>query len=234
MNSLTGWAGRRVVGVFPHPDDEAWAAGGLLARAAAVGADVRLVSVTAGEAGTNRGGADGPIRDVRAAELRASAAALGAVAVDVFELPDGGLAQVDEDVARRVVVDRIIDPMKPHVIVALGDDGGYGHRDHVALTRWLRAWVPPSIALWLAAFAPGLFDGVRAGLMRRRPELCDEVALGVVEPDVEIVLSEVERRRKLAAIAAHRSQLPGGDALRFLGPGIVPRLLEREGWVIVP
>ncbi|MFO0751208.1 MAG: PIG-L family deacetylase [Myxococcota bacterium] len=224
---LAAWAGRRVVGVFPHPDDEAWAAGGLLARAAAAGAEVHLVSVTAGEAGTNRGGADGPIAVVRAAELRAAAAALGAAAVHVLGLPDGGLATASFD-----AVAACLERLGPAVVVALGDDGGYGHADHVALTRALRALVPASTPLWLAAFPPGLFEPVRAGLARRRPELCADVRLGVAQPTFELALTADERRRKLLAIRAHRSQLPGGDALRFLGPGVVARLIEREGWVV--
>lgn len=43
---------RSLLAVFAHPDDEAFAAGGTLARYAAEGAEVRLVCATRGEAGS--------------------------------------------------------------------------------------------------------------------------------------------------------------------------------------
>jgi len=215
--ALTSWRVARVVGVFPHPDDEAWAAGGLLARAVAVGADVRLVCATAGEKGTNRSGVAGDLGVVRTNELRASALALGITRVDVLGLPDGGL--------RDVALDLDIDA---DTVVALGDDGGYGHHDHVALTQALRRVV--TVPLWLTTYPPGMFDAFRAALEKRRPGLCIDGPLGAHAPDLVLELSDDERARKLAAIASHQSQLPGGDPLRFLAPELMPDFLARERW----
>ncbi|TNF27292.1 MAG: PIG-L family deacetylase, partial [Deltaproteobacteria bacterium] len=47
---------RRVLGVFAHPDDEAWSAGALLTRCAQQGAEVHLVCATRGEGGSDRTG----------------------------------------------------------------------------------------------------------------------------------------------------------------------------------
>ena len=44
----------RILGVFAHPDDESFCAGGTLARYAALGAEVMVVSATRGEAGQIR------------------------------------------------------------------------------------------------------------------------------------------------------------------------------------
>ncbi len=41
----------RILGVFAHPDDESFCAGGTLARYVASGAEVMVVSATRGEAG---------------------------------------------------------------------------------------------------------------------------------------------------------------------------------------
>jgi N-acetyl-1-D-myo-inositol-2-amino-2-deoxy-alpha-D-glucopyranoside deacetylase len=43
-----------LLGIFPHPDDEAYAAGGAMAKAAASGADVYVLCATRGEAGEVR------------------------------------------------------------------------------------------------------------------------------------------------------------------------------------
>ena len=48
------WSGRRVLAVGAHPDDESWACGGLLRRAANEGAAVRVLTLTRGEGGFDR------------------------------------------------------------------------------------------------------------------------------------------------------------------------------------
>ncbi|MGH3237950.1 MAG: PIG-L deacetylase family protein, partial [Streptosporangiaceae bacterium] len=58
---------RRLLGLFAHPDDEVFCAGGMMARAAEAGAEVMVVSATRGERGQ--------IRDATAATRRT----LGAV-----------------------------------------------------------------------------------------------------------------------------------------------------------
>ena len=51
MNSLTNHLKQqRLLVVLAHPDDEVFCAGGLLARAAAMGAETMVVSATRGEA----------------------------------------------------------------------------------------------------------------------------------------------------------------------------------------
>src|SRR5919109_1556734 len=52
----------RILGVFAHPDDETFCAGGTLAKYAADGAEIMIVSATRGDAGQ--------IRDARAATRR--------------------------------------------------------------------------------------------------------------------------------------------------------------------
>src|SRR3954469_19506094 len=79
-----------LVSFHAHPDDEALLTGGLLARAAAEGHRVVLVTATAGERGLtddrdDRDGQDGqPLAAQRAAELAASAKILGAARVVVL------------------------------------------------------------------------------------------------------------------------------------------------------
>lgn len=210
----------RVVGVFPHPDDEAWAAGGLLARAVMADADVAIVCATRGEKGTNRSGVVGDMGQIREAELRASAHALGITDVSFLDLPDGGLE------TSSIVFDARV--LGADVVLALGDDGGYGHRDHVALTRALRAQVDKP--MWLTTYPEGMFEPFRAALEKRRPGLCVADPLGTHASEFDVALTEVERARKLAAIACHRSQIAGGDPMRFLSADLMPFFLERELW----
>ena len=52
-------AGRRLLGVFAHPDDETFCAGGTFARYAEQGAEIMVVSATRGQAGQIRDAAAG-------------------------------------------------------------------------------------------------------------------------------------------------------------------------------
>src|SRR3954467_10658197 len=73
-------AGRTVLGIFAHPDDESLACGGTLARLADAGARVIVVWGPRGEAGSISDPAlvpDGNLGVVRARELCEAAAVLG-------------------------------------------------------------------------------------------------------------------------------------------------------------
>lgn len=111
--------------VAPHPDDEVLAAGGLLARLAAAGADVHVVSVTDGEA-SNPGGSVPPaeLAARRVAETTAALAALGVHRRTRLRQPDGGAAALENPVAA-------LDPGA----VLIGPWAGDGHPDHEAVGR---------------------------------------------------------------------------------------------------
>src|SRR5215472_9721136 len=87
---------RRLLGVFAHPDDEVFCAGGTMARAAEAGAEVMIVSATRGERGQIRDATAATRRTlgaVREGELGAAAAELGVQRVQVLTYPDGTLQQ---------------------------------------------------------------------------------------------------------------------------------------------
>ena len=70
----------RLLGVFAHPDDETFCAGGTFARYAGQGGEIMVVSATRGQAGQIRDAAAGTrpaIAAVREAELRLACERLG-------------------------------------------------------------------------------------------------------------------------------------------------------------
>ena len=83
-----------IVSFHAHPDDEAIASGGTLARAAAAGHRVVLVFATRGELGEPVPGVLEPGEQLamrRSAECYASAAALGAKRVEFLGFTDSGM-----------------------------------------------------------------------------------------------------------------------------------------------
>jgi LmbE family N-acetylglucosaminyl deacetylase len=124
----------RLLGLFAHPDDEVFCVGGTIARAGAAGAETAIVSLTRGEAGQIRDSAAATRRTLgatRAAELSAAAGALGVPTAECLDLGDGNLARLPsgELVAQ---VRTILERFAPDVVVTFGDDGGFGHPDHMA------------------------------------------------------------------------------------------------------
>lgn len=238
----TELGGARVVAVVPHPDDELWL-GGTLRVLADRGARVELVAMSSGEAGTDylprEGGrlVGAELAAWREGELRESARLLGVADVACWRLPDGRL----EAVAEAEVVSRLSERFREaRLVLTLGRDGVYGHRDHVAVTRWVEAALDAVGELGEATpegfgvvFEPGVFDAQWTSFVRRRPELAveDWIAKGRGVPPGEeawrVGISEVEPAKR-AAIRAHRSQLRGPDEAAFFVPGTLPLMLGVE------
>jgi len=244
-------AGDLALGVFAHPDDEAWSAGGTCAALVDAGVRVRVIFATDGEAGRDdlrRGWSKAALGAHRRTEARAAAAVLGCEEPVFLGAPDGGLAAEGPDASgarvagalRQALIDQLA-TARPQVLLGLGDDGGYPHRDHVALVAACVAACavlgPTAPPHWQAAFAPGIFAPLLRALRRAgATSLLDPAwpaeRLGWRGAQQQAVCLDIGAlaARKTAAIAAHRSQLRGGDPLALLGPGVVASLLERETW----
>ena len=86
--------GHTLVAFHAHPDDEALTTGGTLARAAAAGHRVVLVTATDGAVGLASTRYAGTLADVRQAELHESARVLGVARVELLGYADSGLGPV--------------------------------------------------------------------------------------------------------------------------------------------
>lgn len=127
----------KLLGVWAHPDDEAYLSAGLMAAAADAGRPATVVTATCGELGFADPAAWPPerARAVRRWEAAASLTTLGVRDHRWLGLPDGGLADADEaaHVERLVAV---VDEVQPDTLLTFGPDGTTGHPDHIAVGRW--------------------------------------------------------------------------------------------------
>ena len=241
FSAVTDLGGRRLLGLFAHPDDEAYAAGGTLALTAAMGATVTVVSATRGEAGQDLC-SDG-VEDLatrRSRELANSCAVLGVGRPVFLEMPDGGLADLSGVEAANSLL-RVLERLEPEVVVTLGSDGAYGHNDHLATTRFLDLAVrrldgPKRPRVLHAAFPRGLFRPVWRAL-RRCPGVIDPQLAGDAigtsrdTTDLRVDISAVADTKR-EAVACHESQLAGGDPDGFLIPGLIDDLLTEEWFTV--
>lgn len=129
--------GERVLGVFSHPDDEQ-TVNGLFWRAKAHdGAYTAMITMTAGEAGTQVPvvARQKDLAVVRTAEALKNSFYLGVDEHEVWDYPDGGVPEVDEG----ELVDRLVEAMQriePDVVVGFWPaSGATGHADHMETGR---------------------------------------------------------------------------------------------------
>lgn len=126
----------RILAVFAHPDDEIFCAGGALARYAAQGAEVMVVSATQGEAGQihdARAATRRTLGQTRARELQLSCRRLGVQHALCLDYGDGKLSDNDPlPLTKRLT--GLIRSFRPDIVITFGPDGAYGHPDHVTIS----------------------------------------------------------------------------------------------------
>ena len=152
-------AGRRVLVVAPHADDETFGCGGTLALAAAAGCRVQVVVLTDGRKGyepselpagdAERGAFEDALAARRLQEVEAACTHLGLLAPQCLGLPDGDLAGAGAAAVDQLA--RVLSTFAPEVVFSpFASDA---HPDHIAATRLLtaaarRASLPAGTEVW--------------------------------------------------------------------------------------
>lgn len=230
----------RLMAVLAHPDDESLGFGGTLAKYAAEGVEVSLVMATRGESGWQGDSALDPgpaeLGQIREAELRVAASALGVREIVLLDEHDGQLTHGEMTrVVARVAGE--IRRLRPDVIVTFGPDGAYGHPDHIAISRLTTSAIVAAADPW--ARTPGASELHRVRKLYHRIWTAAEAAqLRSVVGEVAIEIDgesrnlvewpewAVDARLDTAdywwevqsAVLCHRSQVGPNVALAGLGP----------------
>ena len=193
----------RVLGVFAHPDDPEFGAGGAMAKLAKDGADVTYVIVTDGaQGGEDPKQKDKDLTAIRQREQRAAAKVLGFKRVEFLGYRDGHLSP---DLKLRRDIVRMIRKHKPELVIThipgrvLDAPMGGSHPDHLAVGEATMAAVYPDSrnprafrALLKQGFAPHVVKEVWLPFWM----------LGDYYVDISETLD-----LKLAALKKHKSQV---------------------------
>lgn len=132
-----------LLAIFPHPDDETFTAGGIMAAAAEQGIPVTVISATRGEAGESSvPGLDADqLGALREEELREAMRELGVSDVRFLGYRDSGMEGSEEAnhpnafvrapvATAAAALVPLIRAIRPEVVLTYGADGVYGHPDH--------------------------------------------------------------------------------------------------------
>jgi LmbE family N-acetylglucosaminyl deacetylase len=215
MSNLSAPRTGTLLGVWAHPDDEAYLSAALMARAVEAGERVVVATATRGEHGTPDPVQWPPERlaPLREAELSRSLATLGVTEHRWLGHLDGRLPEVRRSAAVSQVAG-LIDEVRPDTIVTFGPDGMTGHDDHRTVSQWVTAaWRMTGVGcrLWHATLTPSfhetwgaLNDEVGVWFEGTRPPVTRHGDLAA-----EVVCDEELSRRKYAALRAHASQTDG-------------------------
>jgi N-acetyl-1-D-myo-inositol-2-amino-2-deoxy-alpha-D-glucopyranoside deacetylase len=227
---------KRILLVHAHPDDESIGTGATMAKYAADGAYVCLVTCTLGEEGEVippklahlAAGRDNRLGEYRIGELAEACAALGVkdhrflggaghyrdsgmMGAPSNEDPDCFWQASVSQAAGKLV--QIVREIRPQVIVTYDDNGAYGHPDHIQAHRV--AWRAFEMAGFVDRFYATAFPLSVLEKSIKQPggpfEGVEKIEdLGFGTPDDQVT-TEIDGRAhlaaKLAALRAHRTQI---------------------------
>jgi LmbE family N-acetylglucosaminyl deacetylase len=201
-----------ILGIWAHPDDEAYLMAGVMALAADQGQHVACVTATLGDAGETADEARWPRADltsIRRAELDRCLRILGVTDHLDLGLQDGTLADLDpaEPIAELVAA---MERVSPDTVITFGPDGMTGHPDHRTISRWTSDALARSDVDATVLWASKTREWVAAF-----PEINAEVFPDTPPPTVPadeavvITLDDTTLARKVRALEAHASQTTG-------------------------
>lgn len=230
-----------ILGVWAHPDDEAWSSAGIMHIASKNGQKITCVTATRGGAGKTADNKIWPkskLHQIRQQEAKESLHVLGVSDHRWLPYIDGNLHTETTNPAVKKISD-IINEVKPDTILTFEPNGITGHPDHRTISTWVceaakKSKVEPQIygacesteSYRLAGrIADKLFDIYyntdRPFTVHRR------------DADLSINLSHRNHRVKIDAIKAHSSQTNH----MFKNPvsrWCIRRMTKRESFIRLP
>jgi len=260
-----------LLAVFAHPDDEGLS-GGVLAKYANEGVRVALACATRGEAGEISDPAlatPETLGQVREAELRDACRILGVKELYFLGYRDSGMAGTTENnhpdalvqadpqaVVGKIV--RLIRVVRPKVVITFEPGGGYGHPDHVAVSKYTTeafriagdaSAYPEHSAEGLQPFAPDklYYPVFPPEMLRKFREVAQKLRMDLSRfgsPE------EFERRAALAnqvttivdvsaytelmvrALKCHRTQLGANSPMRLIPDFLFREFLKHQHFIL--
>ena len=244
-----------VLAVFAHPDDEGFGAGGTLACLAARGHRVTLVCATNGDVGQISDpslATPETLGQVRPQELRNAMNVTGISDVRFLNYRDSGMAGTPDNenpsnlyqAPPEVVLGQlsnILDEIEPDLVMTHDPTGGYGHPDHITISRHTSDAVagrPKSPLLYYLCFPRSSFQRMWRKMLElgiKPPFGGDDVDLmGTPDEEVTTVLHVDEFLNvKKESVNCHRTQIDPHGAFSQLPEDFIDEIMSTEYFFLV-
>lgn len=237
----------RLLLVLAHPDDESFACGGTIARAAASGCDVTLLCATRGGSGLSHPSTEEAreaLMQQRVRELQQACRLLGVSRVEVRGYVDGAVQWADPGALEREIAAAVAE-IQPHAVITFGPDGLYWHADHIAVGARTRAALEivggAETALYHVHLDRDAIAGFLGAVRQSHPDADESLwgvpagAFGLLAPPTTLV---VDVRPwidvKLAALRCHASQLGPTHPLALTDAETAAQWLGCEYFTLAP
>lgn len=209
-----------LVGIFAHPDDEAFGPSGTLAKYAKK-KNVYIICVTDGNDKTN---GTPKLSQLRERELRESAKILGIKKVYFLGFKDGSLSNnLYHKVADRIEV--ILRRLKPDTLITYEPRGISGHIDHVAVSM-ISSYLFERLNFVRRTLYYCILQRQRKGVGKYFIYFPDGYKKTEVDLEVDVKDTWVQ---KLAAMQAHKTQFK--DVERILK--ILKKVPKKEYFLVI-
>lgn len=124
---------KKVLVIFPHPDDEANSLGGTITKFVNKGTEVNWLILTKGEKGNDDAHLDESLKEIRSSEAEKVAKILGIKNLTLKDYPDNGVDQFKDELVNDIR--QTIKEVNPDLVITYDESGGYGHPDHIIVSK---------------------------------------------------------------------------------------------------
>ncbi len=190
---------KKILLIYPHPDDEVLTAGGVMAE----NKNATLLILTKGERGTSDAHLDLSLKQVRTNEEQKSSKILGVKKLIQMDLGDGQLGKQREIITK--TIREVVKEEKPDLIITYDLSGFYGHPDHMVVSEVITELVKKEFQnteLWYPTVPKRVY-----GLLKIPEEMAKDKNFKNKRtyPTLKVFVG-LNVIKKIQAVAAHKSQ----------------------------
>ncbi len=188
---------------MPHPDDESVFLAGTIRQLLKSNAQVRVITMTKGEASTLRYGLkkNEDLGLAREKELKKAFKILGVSDNKILDFKDGGM--IEQMDALKKTITNELKTFNPKIVITLEPDGIYGHPDHIYLTKAVQETVTPPLRI-IYTTIPEFALPPKASHMAIKK-------VNPLKPNLTVKLGLYDKVLKARALTAHKTQFNFGN-----------------------
>lgn len=208
---------KKVLVVFPHPDDEISVAG-FIHRLSKRGTHTTLLLLTKGERGTHDASLQTPLKKIRSLETKHSVKHIGFTTLLMEDMGDGQLKKKKILLQRKIQT--VMSKVKPDLVITYDPSGLYGHPDHMIVADVLTDRMrnkSKNTTLWYIVFSEYMLGAIRLPTHMAT----DKRFMSLRVPPTHKIWIGSDLLAKLRALYAHKSQLTSfkkATAMFFMPP----------------